>query len=192
MTDLPLHCDQHPLHLLFFHVSWWNQYQPSIEQLETPLLAFCSKLPLQSFLSPPQKPSYRSRSKECESSQPWLIVSLGHAYHAGFSWCGHGFANQTEGHLWQHWKLDCWPWFCWSTTGGLKFLRPKLQGFQTPHLTQDCSGLPLLVCSVGWCDWGGEPARHRIILRPYRLPQNFQTTLVLSNRSYNHQNGHCC
>ena len=68
---------------------WWNQCQ-SISQWETPPWESCSKLPLQSFVSPPPKSFYRLRSKECDTSVSLIIVFLDHAGRAGFSWCAHG------------------------------------------------------------------------------------------------------
>ena len=163
-------------------VSWWNQCQ-SISQWETPPWESCSKLPLQSFVSPPPKSFYRSRSKECDTSVSLIIVSLDHAGRAGFSWCAHGkkrswmrpFVTILHVRLSDfilfiiHWYIDT--------------PSPKMAGFSNAASNPKVCRADIFTVFWygGWWvwDWGGAGRRrHRaagIILPLSRPPQNLKT-----------------
>ena len=142
---------------------WWNQCQ-SISQWETPPWESCSKLPLQSFVSPPPKSFYRSSSKECDTSVSLIIVSLDHAGRAGFSWCAHGKGGHEWGHLWQYCMWGCLILFCLSSTDIVTLLPPKWPDFQMLHLIPNYAEQTSSLCfdsGGGECGTEAAPGRRR-------------------------------
>ena len=184
-------------------VSWWNQCQ-SISQWEIAPWESSSKLPFQSFVSPPPKSFYRLGSKECDTSVSLRIVSLDHAGRAGFSWCAHGKRGHERGHLWQYCMWGCLILFCLSSTDIVTLLPPKWPDFQMLHLIPNCGEQTSSLCfDIGGWECGTEAAPAEggtgpagpagIILPLSQPPQNLKTIpLYFWRKTTSLLLTHCC